>query len=78
MTIKLFIKRWANRRSYKIARKEADRRRAKDFKKYLVIYLNGEFRCVSKQHLKTLHKNKVFKKGVPFHKIEKYAVYSTH
>ena len=78
MTIKKLIKIWANKRSYKAAVKEAKRRRAIDFKKYLVIYNAGEFVAVSKQQLKNLHKAGKFKKGVNMRKIESMAVYSTH
>ena len=76
--MKKLIQIWANRRSYRSAVKEAKLRRAKDFKKYLVIFISGEYRAVSKQHLKTLYKKGVFSKGVPFRKIESYAVYATH
>lgn len=76
--MKKWLKVFFNRRSYKAAVKEAKRRRAIDYKKYLVIYNAGEFVAVSKQHLKTLHKKGSFRKGVNMHTIEKMAVYSTH
>lgn len=76
--IKKLIKIWANRRSYRAAIKEAKRLRAKNFKKYLVIYNAGEFVAVSKQQLKALHKAGKFRKGVNMRKIESMAVYSTH
>lgn len=75
---KTILRRWARRRSYRLAVKEAKLRRSKDFKKYLVIFVNGEYRAVSKQHLKTMYKNGVFSKGVNFRKIESLAVYQTH
>lgn len=76
--IKKLIQRWANRRSYRMAKAEAIRRRAKDFKKYYVVFINGEFHCISGQHLKNMHKNNAFKKGVNLRKIKSFAVFQTH
>ena len=75
--LKRLIQRWAHRRSFKAAVREANFKRSIDFKKYLVIFLNGEYCAFSKQRLKTLHKQGCFKKGIPFRKIEKMVVYST-
>lgn len=65
-------------RSYRKAVKEANRLRAKDFKKYLVIFLNGEFTAMSKQRIKELKKKGAFRKDLNVKQIESRAVYSTH
>lgn len=72
-----FLQKWANRRSFKEAVKQADLKRSITFKKYFVIKLAGEFHAVSKQRLKTLHKTNYFKKGVNYRQIERMAVYTT-
>jgi len=76
-SIKKFLQRWGNRRSFKQAVKEADLKRSITFKKYFVIKLAGEFHAVSKQRLKVLHKANYFKRGVNYRQIEKMAVYTT-
>lgn len=75
--IKRFLKQWANRRSFRQAVKQADGLRAKTFKKYFVIKLEGEFRVFSKQRLKLLHKTRFFNKGISMAKLESCAVYTT-
>lgn len=75
--LKKLLIRWANRRSYRLAVKEADKKRAMTFKKYFVIFLAAEFQVVSKQRLKDLQKKKFFKPGISFRKLEKMAVYTT-
>lgn len=75
--IKKFLQKWARRRSFKQAVATADKLRAKDFKKYFVIFLNGEFRVYSKQALKYMHKQGVFKRGINYRQVEKLVYYTT-
>ena len=75
--IKFLLKKWANRKSLKEAVKRANHLRATNFKKYHVIFLNGEYHAVSRQKLKELYKKKTFKKGVSFNDLNKYIAYTT-
>ncbi|MCX6210131.1 MAG: hypothetical protein NTZ59_11720 [Bacteroidetes bacterium] len=64
-------------RKYKKAIKQANALRAKNFKKHFVIAVKGDFKVVSKQHLKAMFLAGTFKKGVKFREIEKMVVYTT-
>ena len=56
---------------------EADRRRAVSGQKHLVINLNGRPVVVSKQHIKRLVREGVYRKGVTAADIEAIAIYRT-
>lgn len=58
-------------------RREADRRRAISGKKQLVIVLNRQPMVVSKQHIKHLVREGVYRKGVTAAQIEAEAIYRT-
>ncbi len=58
-------------------RREADRRRALSGRKQLVITLNRRPMVVSKQHIKSLVREGVYRKGVTAAEIEKAAIYVT-
>lgn len=58
-------------------RREADRRRALSGQKQLVITLDRRPVVVSKQHVKRLVREGVYRKGVTAADIEKAAIYST-
>lgn len=58
-------------------RREADRRRAISGCKQLVITLNRRPIVVSKQHIKRLVREGVYRKGVSAADIEKSAIYVT-
>lgn len=59
------------------ARREADRRRALSGRKQLVVVLNGRPEVVSKQHIKNLVREGVYRRGVSAADIERAAIYST-
>lgn len=56
-------------------RREADRRRALSGQKQLVITLNRRPTVVSKQHIKALVREGMYRKGVTAADIEKAAIY---
>lgn len=58
-------------------RREADRRRALSGQKQLVITLNRRPAVVSKQHIKSLVREGMYRKGVTAADIEKAAIYVT-
>lgn len=58
-------------------RREADRRRALSGQKQLVITLNRRPMVVSKQHIKSLVREGMYRKGVTAADIEKAAIYVT-
>ncbi len=58
-------------------RREADRRRALSGQKHLVITLNRRPMVVSKQHIKSLVREGMYRKGVTAADIEKAAIYVT-
>lgn len=58
-------------------RREADRRRALSGQKQLVITLNRRPVVVSKQHIRRLVREGMYKKGVTAADIEKAAIYVT-
>ena len=58
-------------------RREADRRRAVSGQKHLVINLNGRPVVVSKQHIKRLVREGVYRKRVTAADIEAIAIYRT-
>ena len=58
-------------------RREANRRRALTGKKYLVITLNGRPLVISKQRVRQLIHEGVYKKGVTAADIEALAIYKT-
>jgi hypothetical protein len=58
-------------------RREADRRRALSGQKQLVITLNRRPMVVSKQHIKSLVREGMYRKGVTATDIEKAAIYVT-
>lgn len=58
-------------------RREADRRRALSGQKQLVITLNRRPIVVSKQHIRRLVREGMYKKGVTAADIEKAAIYVT-
>ncbi len=58
-------------------RREADRRRSLSGQKQLVITLDRRPVVVSKQHIKRLVREGVYRKGVTAADIEKAAIYST-
>lgn len=58
-------------------RREADRRRALSGQKQLVITLNRRPIVVSKQHIRQLVREGMYKKGVTAADIEKAAIYVT-
>lgn len=58
-------------------RREADRRRAISGQKQLVINLNGRPVVVSKQHIKRLVREGVYRRGVTAADIEAKAIYRT-
>ena len=66
-----------NKKSYKKAVKLANALRSKNFRKHFVIAVKGDFKVVTKQHLKHLHKMGAFKKGVNLREIEKRVLYTT-
>lgn len=59
------------------ARREADRRRALSGRKHLVVVLNGRPEVVSKQHVKNLVREGMYRRGVKAADIERAAIYST-
>lgn len=56
-------------------RREADRRRALSGQKQLVITLNRRPMVVSKQHIKSLVREGMYRKGITAADIEKAAIY---
>ena len=58
-------------------RREANRRRALSGQKQLVITLNRRPMVVSKQHIKSLVREGMYRKGVTAADIEKAAIYVT-
>lgn len=58
-------------------RREADRRRALSGQKQLVITLNRRPMVVSKQHIKQLVREGMYRKGVTAAQIEANAIYRT-
>lgn len=58
-------------------RREADRRRALSGQKQLVITLNRRPMVVSKQHIKSLVREGMYRKGITAADIEKAAIYVT-
>lgn len=58
-------------------RREADRRRALSGQKQLVITLNRRPVVISKQHIKSLVREGMYRKGVTAADIEKAAIYVT-
>lgn len=58
-------------------RREADRRRALSGQKQLVITLNRRPMVVGKQHIKSLVREGMYRKGVTAADIEKAAIYVT-
>ncbi len=58
-------------------RREADRRRALSGQKQLVIILDRRPVVVSRQHIRRLVREGVYRKGVTAADIEKAAIYST-
>lgn len=58
-------------------RREADRRRALSGQKQFVITLNRRPMVVSKQHIKQLVREGMYRKGVTAADIEKAAIYVT-
>ena len=58
-------------------RREADRRAALSGKKYLVITLDRRPVVISKQHIKQLVREGVYRKGVTAADIEAKAIYRT-
>lgn len=58
-------------------RREADRRRAVSRQKHLVINLDGRPVVVSKQHVKRLVREGVYRKGITAADIEAKAIYRT-
>lgn len=62
---------------FRHCRREADRRRALSGQKQLVIVLNRRPVIVSKQHIKRLVREGMYKKGVTAATIEAKAIYRT-
>lgn len=62
---------------FRHCRREADRRRALSGKKQLVIVLNRRPMVVSKQHIKKLVREGMYRKGVTAADIEAKAIYRT-
>lgn len=58
-------------------RREANRRRAISGQKQLVITLNRRPMVVSKQHIKSLVREGMYRKGITAADIEKAAIYVT-
>ncbi len=58
-------------------RREANRRRALSGQKQLVITLNRRPMVVSKQHIKSLVREGMYRKGITAADIEKAAIYVT-
>ena len=58
-------------------RREADRRRALSGQKQLVVVLNRQPVVVSKQHIKQLVRDGMYRKGVKASDIEAKAIYRT-
>lgn len=59
------------------ARREADRRHALSGHKQLVVVLNGRPEVVSKQHIKNLVREGLYRRSVSAADIERAAIYST-
>lgn len=70
----IYIKRWI---SYRDAVREAKARRTATFKKQHVIFWRGKFEVVSRQRLKQLHSDKIFKKGVSMKDLNRIIYYTT-
>lgn len=62
---------------FRHCRREADRRRALSGQKQLVIVLNRRPMVVSKQHIKKLVREGMYRKGVTAADIEAKAIYKT-
>lgn len=75
--IKFIIKQWMLKYNYRIAVKEANRRKNHSGKKQCVIKWQGGFAVVEYQRLKQLHSEGKFKTGLNFRELKQHVLYST-
>jgi len=84
MVMKLIAKvvtafhKWRLKKDFEIAKRTAIRLHNRTFKKYFVLYINGNFHPVEKQQVKQLlQQGGYFRKGVNMKQIERSAYYVT-